>query len=304
MSFVLAAAVLRRVGPVARAHELRTGGASKREIARAHAAGEILKVRQGVYAALGTSDELIHAAEHGGAPGCATAGRLHGLWMLDAEDSPGFHLWLGHTAERHGCARPGCGSASEVRVHWDEGQAGLGALPPVRNALLQIALCMSEEPFFVALESALRQALLPDNDLQWLHRRLPEALRWLLQFARADADSGLESLIRLRMHRLGVTMRSQVWVDGVGEVDFVIGDRLIIEADGKENHDDDPSRPAPVSLRHKDLIRDAKAAALGYETLRFDYALIVHDWPLVEAAILAKVEAGAHLRSPLQPIAG
>lgn len=304
MSFVRAAAVLRRVGPVARTHELRVGGASKREIARAHAAGEILKLRRGVYAALGTSDDLIHAAEHGGAPGCATAGRMHGLWMLDAEGSPGLHLWLGHTAERHDCARPGCGSESEVRVHWDGGQAGLGALPPVRNTLLQIATCMGEEPFFVALELALRQSLLPDGGLQWLHRRLPEALRWLLQFARADADSGLESLIRLRMHRLGVTMRSQISIDGVGEVDFVIGDRLIIEADGKENHDDDPSRPTPVSLRHKDLIRDAKAAALGYETLRFNYALIVHNWELVEAAILAKVEAGAHLRSSLKSIAG
>jgi very-short-patch-repair endonuclease len=99
------------------------------------------------------------------------------------------------------------------------------------------------------------------------------------------------------MHHVGVLMTSQVLIDGAGEVDFVIGDRLIIEADGKENHDDDPSRPAPlVSRRHKDLVRDATAAALGYETLRFDYALIVHDWPVVEAAILAKVGAGAHLR--------
>ncbi|MGO2746365.1 endonuclease domain-containing protein [Microbacterium sp.] len=163
---------------------------------------------------------------------------------------------------------------------------------------------MGEESFFVALESALRQNKVPYGDMRWLRRRLPEQLTWMLQFARADADSGLESLIRLRMHRLGVTMRSQVSIDGVGEVDFVIGDRLIIEADGKENHDDDPTRPAPPrSRRHKDLLRDARAAARGYETLRFDYALIVHDWPVVEAAILAKVAEGAHLRDSLRPIA-
>jgi len=63
----------------------------------------------------------------------------------------------------------------------------------------------------------------------------------------------------------------------------------------------------PALLRpchgHKDLLRDARAAALGYETLRFDYALIIHDWPLVEAAILAKVTAGAHLRESLGPVA-
>lgn len=303
MSFILASAALRTSGPIARTHELRARGVSKREIARAHRSGEILKIRQGVYAAVGTSAELIHAAEHGGVPGCVTAGRLHGLWMLEHEErTAGFHLWLGHTAQRHGCASAGCDDT--LRIHWDDGDADLGVLPPIRNTLLQIGICMGEEPFFVALESALRHSKLPDGDVRWLRRRLPEPMRWMLRFARADADSGLESLIRLRMHRVGVDMRSQVLIDGVGEVDFVIGDRLIIEADGKENHDDDPSRPAPrSSLRHKDLVRDAKAAALGYETLRFDYALIVHAWPVVEAAILAKVAAGAHLRGSLRPVA-
>ena len=33
----------------------------------------------------------------------------------------------------------------------------------------------------------------------------------------------------------------------------------------------------------------------GYLTLRFDYALIVHDWDLVERAIMAYVAAGRHL---------
>ncbi|MEW1963479.1 type IV toxin-antitoxin system AbiEi family antitoxin domain-containing protein [Microbacterium sp. NPDC077644] len=295
MSFVLASTALQQTGPIARTSELRERGVSKRELARAHRAGEIIKVRQGVYAALGTDDLLLHAAEHGGAPGCAGAGRLHGLWMLDDESETGLHLWLGHAAERHACDRTDC--ARSIRMHWDDGVAGLGAVPPVHNTLLQIALCLGEEPFFVALESALRQSRLPRNAERWLRRRLPEALKWLVNFARADADSGLESLIRLRMHRVGVDMRSQVLIDGVGEVDFVIGDRLIVEADGKENHDDDPGVSAPLkgSRRHKDLVRDAKAAALGYETLRFDYALIVHDWPTVEAAILAKVRAGAHL---------
>ena len=50
-----------------------------------------------------------------------------------------------------------------------------------------------------------------------------------------------------------------------------------------------------ASDRHKDLVRDAVAAAHGFDTLRFDYALVVHDWPLVEAAILAKVDRGLHL---------
>ena len=68
-------------------------------------------------------------------------------------------------------------------------------------------------------------------------------------------------------------------IAGVGGVDALIGDRLIVEVDGRDNHDG-------ASMRHKDLVRDANAAMWGYVTLRFDYALIVHDWDMVERAIL------------------
>jgi hypothetical protein len=74
-------------------------------------------------------------------------------------------------------------------------------------------------------------------------------------------------------------VQTQRTVVGVGRVDLLIGDRLLIEADGVDNHDG-------PSHRHKDLVRDANAAAWGLVTLRFDYALIVHDWDLVEAAIV------------------
>lgn len=288
MSFVRAAEALSSHGPVARTSDLIARGVTKREIARACRNGEIIRVRTGVYADIGAAAEVIHAAEHGGAIGCSTAGRMHGLWNLDPDDdSSGLHVWHGRASALRECAHPGC--ADTLRVHWDAGVPTLGALPPVRNVLLQIAVCAGEEPFFVALESALRKALLPPGSLRWLSRRLPPELRWLLSFARSDADSGLESLIRLRLHHAGIPVRTQVFIAGVGEVDLLIGDHLIIEADGKKNHED--AVDSPRSLRHKDLLRDARAAALGYETLRFDYALIVHDWPTVLAAILARLDA-------------
>jgi very-short-patch-repair endonuclease len=84
-----------------------------------------------------------------------------------------------------------------------------------------------------------------------------------------------------------------VTIVGVGTVDLLIGERLIVEADGRGNHDG-------TSRRHKDLVRDASAAMWGYITLRFDYAMIVHDWDAVERAIIAHVEAGSHVtRAPL-----
>lgn len=75
-------------------------------------------------------------------------------------------------------------------------------------------------------------------------------------------------------------------IDGVGRVDFVVDGRLIIEADGKENHDGPHER-------HKDRVRDAAASALGYETLRFDYAQLIHDWDTVQRSILAALQRTA-----------
>lgn len=84
----------------------------------------------------------------------------------------------------------------------------------------------------------------------------------------------------MRLHLLGIRLRCQVIITGVGKVDFVIGRRLILEADGRENHEG-------TTKRHKDLVRDAAASRLGYETLRFDYAQIVHNWPAVQDAIVS-----------------
>lgn len=297
MTFVRASAALALHGPIAHSRALRARGVTKREISRASAAGEIIRVRQGLYAARGTAVEILHAARHGGSVSCFAAARMHGLWILDPPGpAAARHVWVGRAGQRHSCTIRGC---DETLVwHWDDGDAVPGELPSVPNVLVQLAVCADEETFFAALESALRQSLIPPGGMMWMSARLPEHLRWMLAFARADADSGLESLVRLRLHRLGITVRTQVTIDRVGEVDFVVGDRLLIEADGKVNHDDDPSSVTTrSSRRHKDLLRDARAAALGFETLRFDYAMIMHDWPTVAAAIVAKVRAGAHLWS-------
>ncbi|WP_286329336.1 endonuclease domain-containing protein [Agromyces marinus] len=143
----------------------------------------------------------------------------------------------------------------------------------------------------MALESALRLGVLEEPGRAALRALVPKHAWALVDDARTDADSGLESLLRHRLNRLGISLQSQVSIPGVGRVDFVLGDRLILEVDGRDNHDG-PSK------RHRDLVRDSVAAAHGFDTLRFDYAMVVHDWPVVEAAILGKVERNLHLRRP------
>jgi len=262
--------------------ELRNGGRTRSDIDALLASGTIERLRIGVYAHVGACGDVRTAAMHGGPPACVTAARHLGLWTL-GDDADPVHVWL------RGHGRPRSHTDCDCVGHWDkDAAANAFGLPSVPRVLLQILACRGVEEFFVALESALRKSRLSSKDLRWLRSRVTRAGREAMDFARRTSDSGLESLLRWRLRALGIEVRSQVKIPSVGTVDALIGERLIIEADGKENHDDDPHR-------HKDLVRDANAAAWGYVTLRFDYAMIVHDWETVELAILSAVDRGLHL---------
>ncbi|MFB7250208.1 endonuclease domain-containing protein [Microbacterium sp. NPDC056234] len=259
------------LGGIARGRTLQRHGVSRKALAAHADAGSIRRVRAGVFAANGTDEAIVRAAAHGGALTCEAALKLRGVWTLAEHPLP--HVWMGTNGRRH--PHSGCNCVS----HFFDGRTQFG-IATTETSLIHVFTCAGEEAFFASLESALRKNLLSRAARARIRDALPASARWLIALARADADSGLESLLRLRLRILGIRLDCQVVIDGVGKVDFVIGGRLIIEADGKENHDGEMKR-------HKDLVRDAAASARGYETLRFDYAQIVHDWPSVLPAILA-----------------
>ncbi|MEV7631423.1 hypothetical protein AB0N64_03330 [Microbacterium sp. NPDC089318] len=177
------------------------------------------------------------AIAHGGALTCVSVLRRMGVWTLS--DSEAVHVWMG--PGRHARAHSGCRCVN----HYQQGTPPLGAASLV-NALLHFRQCEGDEASFAAFESAWRKRLLSRSQRDQVRAGLPAGSRWLVDLARPDADSGLESLLRLRLHIIGVRLDCQVSILGVGRVDFVVGGRLIIEADGKENHD------GPTK-RHKDL---------------------------------------------------
>lgn len=245
---------------------------TRREIAHRTDAGTLVRVRRGVYATREACAEVVQAAEHGGALACESAARHLGIWVLDGD--AGLHIWM-HD-DRHQYPHRDC----LCTTHWDGGaSASSFALPSVPRLLLQIFRCHGAERFFVALESARRLGLIDARGMRAVRTAIGAAGRDLIDFSRDDSDSGLESLVRLRTRRFGWKVRTQARVVATGDVDLLIEDWLIVETDGRQNHD------SPAH-RHKDLVRDANAAAWGHVTLRFDYAMVVHDWELVERAII------------------
>jgi very-short-patch-repair endonuclease len=264
---------------------LRDGGMTRAGIRSAVAAGELQHVRRGIYARAGACPEVITAVAHGGMLGCQSAARHLGMWVLS--DDQHVHVWLnaaGH--RRHLRAEEDPENGCHCVDHWDAGGNAVHLTPSVPRILRQILHCQGVEHFFVALESARRLKLVDARGLQWLMAHTNAEGREAVRLSRADADSGLESLLRWRLRRHGFTVRTQVTITGVGQVDLLIAEVVIVEADGKGNHDAEPHR-------HRDLVRDAVAATWGYRALRFDYAMIIHEWELVESAILAAVAAVA-----------
>lgn len=260
---------------------LRASGLSRADIHRMRDAGQYIWLRRGVYAPASACGDAQTAAQHGGAMGCVTAARHLGLWVLSPASE--VHVWLrghGHSYPHDGC---------DCVEHWDDAAArDVFGVPSVPRLLRQILACRGVEEFFVSLESALHLRLISLAGVRWLHETTFPAAREAIALAHAESESGLESLLRWRLRHLGTQIGVQVRIVSVGRVDFLIGDCLIVEVDGAPFHDGETNR-------HRDLMRDANAAAWGYHRLRFDYAMVVHDWETVELAIMAYVDRGWHL---------
>jgi very-short-patch-repair endonuclease len=143
--------------------------------------------------------------------------------------------------------------------------------------------CLDIESAFVLCESALFKRLLSSGRWAALLDAAPSAVRAQLAVAGWLSESGTESMFSFRGSTFGVRIQQQVWV-GPDRVDFLLGERLIVEIDSVAHHD-------PT----EDAKRDARLSVLGHRVLRFMYTQIVSDWPRVEAAIMAAISRGDHL---------
>lgn len=262
---------------------LRQSGLSARRLAALCHAGQLIRVRQGWYVMPETPAAVVSAARVGGQLTCSTALDLSGVWVHSDER---LHV----AVERHATQLR---SASDPRrrleladpsvvVHWRRASTATSAMiAPVVDAIADLAHCAPLEHLAAAADSALHQGMLPASH--------PVAERLRPLGVVGICESGTETVfwLRMRRHRLPVTRQPRI--PGVGRVDFLIGERLIIEVDGRAFHDRESSF-------EEDRRRDAELSIRGYRVLRFSYRLVFDQWELVESAVIAAVSRGDHLR--------
>lgn len=263
-----------RPGGVMRTSALVRSGVTSERIRRAVRDGELARLRPGWLAVPWAKPEVVQAVCQGGVLGCASALAFRGAWTINDNR---LHIYRSRHERGGGseCRAPKSRIASDV------------AVLRMPEAFMQAVFCLHAYDFLAIAESAIHRRLIVESELRAILSLGPRADRVM---ALLDvAESGTESYVRLRLRALGIQLRPQVEIAGVGRVDFLIGTSLVVEVDSRAHHTD-------PEAYERDRVRDQKLHRLGYRVVRVTYGQVMFGWAAVEARLLAMIRARLHVR--------
>jgi very-short-patch-repair endonuclease len=256
----------------ARASALFAAGFTRTSVGKAVAAGRIVRIRRGVYSRPREADLFGLALHHNALLTCLSAAPIYRLWTLN-EAGP-LHLSPGHKATPPGMLAHGrCLHATHPWLP----VAGLA------DVLIHALRCLPELESLVMVQCAAQRG---DITVQFLRRKLPgnrnARARAVLDSVIPRADSVLEVLANFHFCQAGLKVRRHVQLPGVGEVDFLIEDCLVVETDGGTHLE-------PRQVR-KDRKRNNATVVGGHLGLRFGYDDVVNHPARMVAEVLAVLE--------------
>lgn len=263
---------LRDRGGVARTASLRKVGIFRTRVDKALMAGRIIRVRRGVYALPNDGGVLGLALKHNAHLTCLSAAPLYQLWTLQKPTV--VHLSPGHKS-----TVPGTLAHGRILhpVHPWLPAAGLA------DVLIHASRCLPTLEALVMVQCAAQRG---DITVDFLRRKLPgnrnARARAVLDYVIPRADSVLEVLANYHFRAAGLSVRRHVELEGVGEVDFLIEDCLVVETDGLTHLE-------PKQVR-KDRARNNATVVGGRLCLRFSYADVVHHPEEMVAQVRAVLE--------------
>ncbi|WLP92201.1 type IV toxin-antitoxin system AbiEi family antitoxin domain-containing protein [Gordonia sp. NB41Y] len=268
-------------------------GISGRALRRALADGRVTRPARGWYARADADPRVVDAVTGHGAVSCLTALSMHGVWVPPHDKE--LHLRGNSQATRANPERYCSQYGRPEPVH-----------APVDHPILALRhaiRCVDRDEIIAICDSMLNrywrsQAGEPDTDealptptaIRAAFADAPAEVRARLDWCDARAQSGTESLVRVRLRGNGIAVRSQVHIPGLGHVDLLAGELLIIEVDSRAHH-------TGAENYQEDRRRDQVSASSGYLRMRVTYADVVHHWPATEARILKAIRARHH-RAP------
>lgn len=262
---------------VATYSQLRATGLRRSQIDQLVSAGRLNRVRRGWYALPAADPEVVRAVRAGGSLSCVSALRRYGVWV-PASDRLHVRMSEHHRSSIATADFRVCGAGRDTPTE---------AVDPLQIALLTAIPCLDDEGIVVVLDSLRNLRLFSLHELEVLLAAHSGRVRRLLAMTVANSESGTETMVRFRLRRKRIKVRCQVLVPGVGRVDLLVGDRLVLEVDSREHH-------TGQSGYTRDRERDRKLVRLGYVVVRLTYAQVVYGWDEVWPDLLAVIRANGH----------
>lgn len=247
-------------------------GMTGRLIAESVERGDLVHVRRDRYALASTHRDIVRAVRIGGRVSCLSLLVLLGVFVFRC---PELHVLV-----TPGSSRLRVTKDVKAVLHWKVLTSVRDSLhaAPLIDAVAHSVLCQAPREALATLDSVVHHGLLTLDELATMFAALPLRFRPLLVLVDPSADSGPETFMRLMLRTMGVAYETQVYLDGVGYVDFVVDGWLIIECDSKEFHEG-------WDKQVQDRGRDLAAARLGYVTVRPLAKDILNDQASVRQAL-------------------
>ncbi|MHC6595169.1 DUF559 domain-containing protein [Arthrobacter sp. C152] len=274
------AEIIRSAGGVLLRRDVAAAGATETDINRAIRTGSMVRLERGLLAVPDADMELVGAGRARSLLTCVSAAPQYGLWQLRPAARP--HYWQSNGRGRVRCV------SHRLPLTQRPHHRTLAALPDV---LLHALLCLPELESLVMVECAYNRGdIEPSSLLQHLKGNRSGKARNVVSKVERGADSLLETMARVLFRDAGIATETQVWIEGIGRVDFLLEGFLIVEIDGIAFH---------LESRQfkKDRRRDNQAVRHGLPVLRFFYDDIVHA-PESVLAQVREVLARGSLRWP------
>lgn len=241
---------LQRVGGVARSAQLLDAGFPRRDLLRLRESGAT-QPRRGIFVLPGCNEDFSAAVLHNARLSCASAAAHYGLWLRN----PPRRL---HLACNHG---HGSGFVRHRTVRFD-GHPFM-PLAAVEDVALHALGCLPPPESTAVATSAIRlhgvsRALLASQLQADPSGTALRALGELDLRAESIAEVDAQHLFRSN----GIAYEAQVFLPGIGRVDFLLDGFLIVEIDGFAFHSkrDDMLR---------DRTRNNTSTVNGYCVLRY-----------------------------------
>lgn len=266
--------------------QLTASGIGKRQLGLLLRDGRMRRIAHGWYATAGAPEEALSALRRGHRLTCISALRLHGIWTPVSPHSHEAALRTGRRTDRGRAVGQGILLHDPPPTAWPVDAPIL----PLMDALTHALRCLDATGAAIVLESALHLRLITAAEVHEVAAGLSARHRAAIFPLSATAESGTETIVRRFLERRGIAVRPQVLIPGVGHVDMVVGERLVIECDSVAFH-------AGTEQFHRDRQRDLRLRELGYIPVRLTWEQVVLDWDRTSQVLLAMVRRGDH-RAP------